>query len=73
MGKESEPEPHSLSSREVVSLMVAAYGHIDSPNGSHGYGGPQNETRRRDGRSATATVWAGAVAALAALLTTCSN
>ena len=73
MGKESEPAPHSLSGSEVVAVMVAAYGHFDESRRS---GGVQDEVKRRKverrdrWRSAvTASALAGAVAALAGLLT----
>jgi hypothetical protein len=76
MSKESEPAPHSLSGHEVVSVLVAAYGRVDSRDESHGFGGVQDEVKRRKverrngrRRAVTASVLAGAVTALAAVLT----
>jgi hypothetical protein len=73
MSKESEPAPHSLSGSEVAAIMVAVYGHFDESRRS---GGVQDEVKRRKverrngrRRAVTASVLAGAVAALAALLT----
>jgi hypothetical protein len=76
MSKESEPAPHSLSGREVVFVMVAAYGRVDSRDESHGSLGVQGEVKRRKverrngrRRAVTASILACGVAALAGLLT----
>jgi len=73
MSKESEPAPHSLSGREVAAVMVAAYGRFDESRGSRGVQdeGKRRKVERRNvrRRAVTATVLAGGVGALAALLT----